>query len=253
MLEEPVGVTEEAVRDDGALLEETTAEAALEAEAEAERAVTFASQGEFDRVLGKRIEQERRKWQRENEALLRVGEFSMKRFEGLSGEEAQQRAAEEYYEHLARKLDISPQAAEYIAGAKGGEGGPAAGPGRALPERLPTERVEGLFREEEEIREDLPDFDVVEFAGSSELVAALIGLGYPLKDIVEEFGGEARMERVREQTEREVLERIRARNAMPAPVGGYGQAETEQSVRAMTDAQIEAIDRAVRAGKRVTL
>jgi len=237
MPEDTVDVMAEVARDDGAPLEETAAEAVPE------QAVTFKSQSEFDRVLGKRIEQERRKWQRENEALL----------EGLSGEEAQRRAAEEYYEYLARKLDISPQAAEYIAGAKGGEDGQTAGPGRMLPERLSAERVEGLFREEEEIREDLPDFDVVEFAGSSEMVAALIGLGYPLKDIVEEFGGEARMQQVREQTEREVLERIRARNAMPAPVGGYGQAETEQSVRTMTDAQIEAIDKAVRAGKRVVL
>ncbi len=49
------------------------------------------------------------------------------------------------------------------------------------------------------------------------------------------------------------MERIRARNSMPAPEGGFGQADMEQSIRMMTDEQIESSDRAVRSGKRVVL
>ena len=216
-------------------------------------AVVFESQEAFDRVLGKRIEQERRKWQREHGPALRVGKLAMARYEGLDGEEAEKRANEEYFEHLAKKLDISPQAAEYIATHRGQPGGPGAQTDTVLPARLSGERLEGLFEQEAKIREHMPDFDVVEFAGSSEMATALIALGYPLSDIVQQFSGETRLQKAREQAEREVVERIRARNSMPAPAGGFGQADMEQSIRMMTDEQIESIDRAVRSGKRVVL
>ena len=222
-------------------------------EAMREEAVMFDSQGAFDRMLGKRIEQERRKWQRENEALLNIGKLSMARYEGMEGKEAEQQANEEYYEHLARKLDISPQAAEYIAKNMGSGNETAAQTGGILPTRLSSEQVENLLNEEERIRESMPEFDVVDFAKSNEMVTALIALGYPLTDIVEQFSGESRIQHVKEQAEQEVIERIRARNSMPAPAGGYGQADMEQSISMMTDAQIESIDRAVRAGKRVVL
>jgi hypothetical protein len=214
-------------------------------------AVVFESQEAFDRVLGKRIEQERRKWQREHGPALKVGKLAMARYEGLDAEEAEKRANEEYYEHLAKKLDISPQAAEYIATHQGQPGGQQTD--TVLPARLSGERLEGLFEQEAKIREHMPDFDVVEFAGSSEMATALIALGYPLSDIVQQFSGETRLQKAREQAEREVVERIRARNSMPAPEGGFGQADMEQSIRMMTDEQIESIDRAVRSGKRVVL
>ncbi|MFZ5975162.1 MAG: hypothetical protein ACOYU3_07120 [Bacillota bacterium] len=263
MQEETVGLVNEQAHDDGVPVEMEDAEGvggvqpdgndANPAETVQEEAVTFGSQSEFDRVLGKRIEQERRKWQRENETVLNVGRLAMARYEGLDGAEAEKRANEEYYEHLARKLDISPQAAEYITRKMGPGNEARQESGAALPQRLSSEQVENLFREEERIRESMPEFDVVEFAGSSEMVAALIALGYPLSGIVEQFSGKSRMHQLKEQAEQEVIERIRARNSMPAPAGGYGQADMEQSIRMMTDAQIESIDRAVRAGKRVVL
>lgn len=218
-----------------------------------EETVVFETQEAFDRTLGKRIEQERKKWQRENASLINVGKRTMARYEGLDGEEAEKRANEEYYEHLARKLDISPQAAEYIATHREQPDGQGARAETVLPARLPAERVEGLFAQEAQIRESVPDFDVVEFARGSEMATALIALGYPLDEIVAQFSGEARLQQAREQAEQEVVERIRARNSLPAPLGGYGQADTEQSIRMMTDAQIESIDRAVRSGKRVVL
>lgn len=218
-----------------------------------EEAVVFRSQGDFDRTLGKRIDQERRKWQRENEAVLNIGKLAMARYEGMDAEQAQKRASEEYYEHLAKKLDISLQAAEYISRNAGPDSTPAVQAGGGIPTRLSSEQVEGLFAQEESIRETMPNFDVVEFAKSSEMVTALIALGYPLLDIVEQFSGEARMQQIRDQAEQEVIGRIRARNSLPSPSGGYGQADMEQSICMMTDAQIESIDRAVRAGKRVVL
>jgi hypothetical protein len=265
MREATVGLLEDRAHDDGGPVQEmqdTDAVSSLQqegnmqdvspAETAQEEAVVFRSQGEFYRTLGKRIEQERKKWQRENEALLRIGELSMARYEGMDAKEAEKRANEEYYEHLARKLDISPQAAEYIARNAGSGSEPAQQAG-VLPTRLSSEQVENILKEEERIRENMPEFDVVEFAGSNEMVTALIALGYSLTDIVEQFSGESRLQHVKEQAEQEVIERIRARNSMPVPAGGYGQADMEQSIRLMTDAQIESIDRAVRAGKRVVL
>ncbi len=64
-------------------------------------AVVFESQEAFDRMLGKRIEQERRKWQREHGPALKVGKLAMARYEGLDAEEAEKRATREEAGHLA--------------------------------------------------------------------------------------------------------------------------------------------------------
>ena len=216
--------------------------------------IVFESQAEFDRVLAKRIEQERNKWIHENEALLRIGQWFMARDKGLEPEEAEKWDGEEDYQRLADKLNVSPKTADLIfASGQAETEGTEENEGGRLPERLSARQMEALFQQEAEIQEKLPGFDLVEFAGANEMTAALIALGFPLKDIVEQFGGELRMKQVREEAQNEVLERIRARNAMPAPLAGYGQAEIESGVHGMSDAQIESIDRAVRAGKRVIL
>ncbi len=277
----PVDLLDDTLRDDGAknadsLIdklngspEESPEDSSVEESSEDvdPDAVIFHTQAEFDRVIGKRIEQERKKWLRENHTLLTLGKRALARYEAEDEDEAINRADIEYYQHLADKLDISLQAAEYIANLE--KANQHANEDYSLSQatnddtsdndkppsinRLSTQQLKELFEEEEVIKETMPEFDIVEFVKQNPMVSYLIAAGYPLSEIVDQFSGELRINQAKKQAEDDVVERIRRRNSRPSSIGGYGTSGMAQSVRTMSDEQIEKIDKAVRAGKRVVL
>lgn len=269
----PVDLLEDTLRDDGAkntdsltnenndLIDELSDDSSAEESSEEvdPDAVIFHTQAEFDRVIGKRIEQERKKWLRENHTLLTLGMRALARYEAEDEDEAIKRADIEYYQHLADKLDVSLEAAEYIANLeKSSQPGnddcsEAASDKPSSMNRLSTQQLKKLFEEEEAIKETMPEFDIVEFVKQNPMVSYLIAAGYPLTEIVDQFSGELRINQAKKQAEDDVVERIRRRNSRPSSIGGYGSSNTTQSVRTMSDEQIEKIDKAVRAGKRVVL
>ena len=116
-------------------------------------------------------------------------------------------------------------------------------------DRLRLEYVKSLREQEDAIREGEPEFDLSRAVGESPALRALILAGEPVARALEY----AEPERAARRIEREVLERIRRRNARPEPIGAANGAEARFDPAGMTEGELRRLEERVRRGERVAL
>lgn len=96
------------------------------------------------------------------------------------------------------------------------------------------------------------DFDLAREM-ENPVFAMLLATGAPLRDVMEYVHPEQKAARLRADAEREVIERIRARNQRPASLQRANASQSQLDVSALSDEQIRDIDRRVKRGERVVL
>lgn len=200
-----------------------------------EQTAYYRSQEEVDHAFGKRLAHERTKWEKaqkeaqkgEPEAEGEAGGEEDALVEAMAAYEQQVPASGENPAIMIdRATDAAVDNAQHAAFLLG-----IAQQAEALSEKMPFD----LAREME-----------------NPVFAMLLATDAPLRDVMEYVHPELKSQRLRADAEREVVERIRARNQRPAPLT-RANASSQMDVAALTDEQIREIDRRVKRGERVVL
>jgi len=116
-------------------------------------------------------------------------------------------------------------------------------------ERQRAEFVRNLREQEDAIRADDPDFDLLSAISQSPALRALILSGEPLERALHYVDPE----RMRQKIEREIIERIRRRNARPQPMDAANARARPIDLDSMSEDELRRIDERVKRGERVTL
>jgi hypothetical protein len=114
------------------------------------------------------------------------------------------------------------------------------------------EFVARMNREEEEMQRENPEFDLAGEMNANPLFALMAASGLPLKRVYGFFHSDEAEGELRKRVEREVIERIRARNLRPAPLDNSGRGASRDISR-MSEDEILQIDARVKRGEKVIL
>lgn len=189
----------------------------------------YRTQREIDAAIGRRLHQEREKWERQHAAALLL--------ERAMGEQNPQEAVALL---LARgngleELDVSA----------------AMGQGTSMEEILDAARRNAMQRKAQEMARSDPEF-ALESAMQNPAFRALVEAGEPMEKAYAYLHMEGRMEDAKQEAREEVLRQIQDRRTRPAalrPASGYAMADGGQ----LPDSVMRMIDARLKRGERVDL
>lgn len=214
-------------------------DAAIDAE-KGEESGFYKSQEEVNRAFKKRLEREKKKWE---QSLKNNGGDKAQAQE--SSEEKEDPVEEELSkigEELSPFLEKIEDEGELFEEEKQKE-----------KEDFETQEfVRTVMNEVRELEQIYEELDLTEELNDP-LFTHMLKEGQPLKKVYDYFKPERNRQDLYRQIEREVTERIRARNARPSSIARANASNASYDISRLTQKDIEEIDRRVRRGERVVL
>ncbi len=214
-------------------------DAAIDAE-KGEESGFYKSQEEVNRAFKKRLEREKKKWE---QSLKNNGGHKAQAQE--SSEEKEDPVEEELSkigEELSPFLEKIEDEGELFEEEKQKE-----------KEDFETQEfVRTVMNEVRELEQIYEELDLTEELNDP-LFTHMLKEGQPLKKVYDYFKPERNRQDLYRQIEREVTERIRARNARPSSIARANASNASYDISRLTQKDIEEIDRRVRRGERVVL
>jgi len=210
-------------------------DAAIDAE-KGEEAGFYKSQAEVDRAFKKRLERERRKW--EKSFKDRTAQ------EAENNTEGKRDSVNEELSKIGEELSPFLDKIEYE--------NELAKENNEETDAKTEEFVRTVMNEVKELEDIYEDLDLTEDLNNP-LFMHMLKEGQPLKKVYDYFNPERSRQVLYRQIEREVTERIRARNLKPSSISYSNSSNTVYDISRLTQKDIEEIDRRVRRGERVVL
>ena len=220
-----------------------------EPEAEPEYAVVFKTQDEFDRVIGARIAQAEKKFQRENAALIELGRLTL----ALNSDDptghvdpqaVYDKVLEQAYASAGIENNFQRMMFQNMLKSIGVNG---LSTQHDQPQEFTPEQIEALHAEELEIRKTEPDFDFAKMLEKPE-VAVLALNGFSIARIREIIPSQSQLEAEYKRGQEDAIKNMQKRKALPKPEKANTRTK-ELDFSAMSDEEFAKIDREISAGR----
>ena len=180
----------------------------------------YRSQQEVDRAFKKRLEAEKKRWEREY----------------LGGKDAEPQEKE-------LTGEVLPDAA---AEQENGEDMP-------LEAEEEAAFLQAIYEGEQQVRRMDPQFDLAEEMQKNPMFALMLAQGMEVKRCYDFFHPQVSQGMLKKAVEEEVIQRIRRRNARPQALEAANATGVHRDISKMSDEEILSIDARIKKGERVIL